>query len=124
MGGEIIFFYGWGDDTKKTLPSYVLIDLEAFRGWWTNIATHYMFGSHEQARLPRGVTKFYNKETGEHFLAFCLDCMPPDIMKHRYTVLQDDPPNSDMHWLTYHDPLREATYVRPLSRVGVTAREG
>jgi hypothetical protein len=104
------FLYGWGEDTRKTLPSYVLIDLEKFRGWWANRATHYMFASDGQSRLPQGVSKFFNEETGEHFLAFCLDCMPRDVAKHRYTLLQDDPPNTNSHWLQYHDPLKGQTH--------------
>jgi hypothetical protein len=101
------FLYGWGDETKKTVPSYALLDLEQFRGWWTNRATYYLFESNGQPSLPHGVSKFFNKESGEHFLAFCLDCMPQTVMKHRYTALRNDPPNKDKHWLTYHDALRK-----------------
>src|SRR4030095_5465150 len=99
--------YCWGDDKSHRVPAYTLLDLDAFRGWMSDIVASRLFAAKGDNGLPLGVTLFTDKDKSATFLAFCLDCLPGHIIQYRVTVLPSDSPITDVHWRTYHDPLRD-----------------
>ena len=101
--------YGWGDDKALSVPAYTLLDLHAMRGYVSDIVADRLFASSGDSGLPLGWTLFDDRDGSAVFLAICLDCLPQHIIQHRITVLQNDPPPTDMHWRVHHDPLRESS---------------
>lgn len=88
--------YGWGDEAQGRVVAYTLLDLHKMRGWLCQhaLANH---------ALPGRIQ--HDRDGSSSFIAFCLDCMPADIILKRRTLLTNDPPNTDLHWQSIHAPV-------------------
>jgi hypothetical protein len=87
------FLYGWGDDVTGQIRAYTVLDLHQFRYWYTEAIC-------QDARRPGQIQE--DRDGSASFIAFCLDCLPPVVIKRRVTLLSGDPPVTDLHWQTAH----------------------
>jgi hypothetical protein len=121
-GWDDYCLYGWGDEHSQRVVAYTLLNLDIFRGWMSAIVIDRLFAVTGDSGLPLGVTLFHDHDSSASFLAFCLDCLPQEIIQHRISALPTDSPNIDSHWSTYHDPLRDIAppshMRRSVTRVG------
>jgi hypothetical protein len=101
-----VLLYAWGDEATRRLVSYSLVDLDVLRGWIFRETLRL-------GRLPGDVQR--DQDGSATFVAFCLDCLPPEVIMRRRTAIPGDPANTDRHWRRQHDPnyLGGAEPLRP-----------
>jgi hypothetical protein len=94
------FMYGWGNESTRRLDAYTVLDLHQFRFWYTETVC-------QTGKRPGMVQQ--DRDGSASFLAFCLDCLPAQVIKSRRTLLLNDPPITDLHWRQSHDPHQQRT---------------